>query len=70
MGAKAQISCGITIPTYGEQRRENYVHYQCRNISVFDFENLEHRIKETLSEKNRHDNLSVEEQNKKRFSKK
>jgi len=41
---KAQISCDITIPTDGEQRRENYVHYQCRNISGFDFENLEHRI--------------------------
>ena len=41
---KAQISCDITIPTDGEQRRENYVHYQCRNISGLDFENLEHRI--------------------------
>ena len=41
---QAQISCGISIPTDGEQRRENYVHYQCRHISGFDFENLEHRV--------------------------
>lgn len=41
---KAQISCGITIPTDGEQRRENYVHYQCRQFSGFDFDNLEHRV--------------------------
>ena len=41
---RAQISCGIAIPTAGEQRRENYVHYQCRHISGFDFANLEHRV--------------------------
>tara|TARA_Y100001935_G_scaffold235462_1_gene219426 strand:- start:52 stop:1092 length:1041 start_codon:yes stop_codon:yes gene_type:complete len=41
---QAQISCGISIPTDGEQRRENYVHYQCRHISGFDFANLEHRV--------------------------
>ena len=41
---KAQIACGIDIPTDGEQRRENYVHYQCRHFTGFDFENLERRI--------------------------
>jgi len=39
----AQIACGIDIPTDGEQRRENYVHYQCRQFTGFDFKNLEHR---------------------------
>ena len=41
---RAQIDCGITIPTDGEQRRENYVHYQCRHFSGFDFDNLERRV--------------------------
>ncbi|QGX97994.1 5-methyltetrahydropteroyltriglutamate--homocysteine methyltransferase [Roseovarius faecimaris] len=35
-----QIACGVDIPTDGEQRRENYVHYQCRHFTGFDFENL------------------------------
>ncbi len=38
-----QIACGIDIPTDGEQRRENYVHYQCRQFAGFDFKNLERR---------------------------
>ncbi len=38
-----QIACGIDIPTDGEQRRENYVHYQCRQFTGFDFKNLERR---------------------------
>lgn len=41
---QVQIECGIDIPTDGEQRRENYVHYQCRHMSGFDFTDLEHRI--------------------------
>jgi len=41
---QAQIDCGIDIPTDGEQRRENYVHYQCRYFGGFDFKNLEHRV--------------------------
>jgi len=41
---KAQIEAGIDIPTDGEQRRENYVHYQCRHMGGFDFVDLEHRI--------------------------
>ena len=35
-----QIACGIDLPTDGEQRRENYVHYQCRHFEGFDFVNL------------------------------
>jgi 5-methyltetrahydropteroyltriglutamate--homocysteine methyltransferase len=39
-----QIECGIDVPTDGEQRRENYIHYQCRHLSGFDFTNLTKRI--------------------------
>ena len=35
-----QINVGIDIPTDGEIRRENYIHYQCRNFDGFDFANL------------------------------
>ena len=35
-----QIACGIDVPTDGEIKRENYVHYHCRNLTGFDFENL------------------------------
>ena len=39
-----QIACGIDIPTDGEIRRENYVHYQCRHMEGFDFRNLTERV--------------------------
>ena len=39
-----QLNAGITIPTDGEVRRENYIHYHCRHLSGFDFENLEHKV--------------------------
>ncbi|MGI9405746.1 MAG: hypothetical protein ACR2O4_05205 [Hyphomicrobiaceae bacterium] len=39
-----QVSCGIDIPTDGEQRRENYIHYHCRHLAGFDFENLTRRV--------------------------
>lgn len=35
-----QITCGVDIPTDGEQRRENYIHYHCRHLEGFDFDNL------------------------------
>jgi 5-methyltetrahydropteroyltriglutamate--homocysteine methyltransferase len=35
-----QISCGIDIPTDGEVRRENYIHYHCRHLNGIDFERL------------------------------
>ena len=39
-----QIDAGIDIPTDGEVRRENYIHYHCRYLEGFDFKNLEHRV--------------------------
>lgn len=39
-----QIDCGIDVPTDGEIRRENYVHYQCRHFDGFDFQNLTKRV--------------------------
>lgn len=39
-----QVACGIDIPTDGEVKRENYVHYHCRHLDGFDFENLTHRV--------------------------
>ena len=39
-----QIECGIDTPTDGEQRRENYIHYQCRHLQGFDFTNLTKRV--------------------------
>jgi len=35
-----QVACGIDIPSDGEQRREDYIHYHCRHLQGFDFENL------------------------------
>ena len=35
-----QLECGIDIPTDGEIIRENYIHYHCRHLNGFDFENL------------------------------
>ncbi len=39
-----QVKSGIDIPTDGEQRRENYIHYQCRHLKGFDFTNLTKRV--------------------------
>jgi len=39
-----QIRAGISIPTDGEVRRENYIHYHCRHLGGFDFNHLEHRV--------------------------
>ncbi len=39
-----QISAGIDIPTDGEQRRENYIHYHCRHLEGFDFDNLTRKV--------------------------
>lgn len=39
-----QLRAGITIPTDGEVRRENYIHYHCRHLAGFDFTTLEHRV--------------------------
>ena len=39
-----QIACGVDVPTDGEVRRENYVHYQCRHFDGFDFVNLTEKV--------------------------
>lgn len=35
-----QVDCGIDVPTDGEIRRENYIHYHCRHLNGFDFAKL------------------------------
>ncbi|HKK00463.1 MAG TPA: cobalamin-independent methionine synthase II family protein [Desulfotignum sp.] len=35
-----QAAAGIDIPTDGELRRENYIHYHCRHLAGFDFNRL------------------------------
>jgi 5-methyltetrahydropteroyltriglutamate--homocysteine methyltransferase len=35
-----QVAAGIDIPTDGEVRRENYIHYHCRHLDGIDFETL------------------------------
>lgn len=35
-----QVGAGIDIPTDGEVRRENYIHYHCRHLEGFDFDKL------------------------------
>ena len=39
-----QVTAGVDIPTDGEIRRENYIHYHCRHLNGFDFENLTRRV--------------------------
>ncbi len=39
-----QVDIGIDIPTDGEVRRENYIHYHCRHLTGFDFDRLETRV--------------------------
>ncbi len=38
-----QVGAGIDIPTDGEIRRENYIHYHCRHLEGIDFERLTKR---------------------------
>ena len=35
-----QVEAGIDIPTDGEVKRENYIHYHCRHLSGIDFSHL------------------------------
>lgn len=45
-----QVDAGIDVPTDGEVRRENYVHYQCRHVGGIDFDNLtEFRLRGVLT---------------------
>ncbi len=39
-----QLDCGIDIPTDGEVRRENYIHYHCRHLKGFDFNKLTAKV--------------------------
>ena len=39
-----QLACGVDIPTDGEQRRENYIHYHCRNLAGIDFVKLTNKL--------------------------
>jgi 5-methyltetrahydropteroyltriglutamate--homocysteine methyltransferase len=39
-----QVSAGVDIPTDGEVRRENYIHYHCRHLHGFDFEKLTEKL--------------------------
>ncbi len=36
----AQVAAGVDIPTDGEVRRENYIHYHCRHLDGIDFATL------------------------------
>ena len=40
-----QIGAGIDVPTDGEVRRENYIHYHCRHLDGIDFTHLTKKIK-------------------------
>ncbi len=37
---REQVELGIDIPTDGEIRRENYIHYHCRHVAGIDFTRL------------------------------
>lgn len=39
-----QLTCGIDVPTDGEQRRENYIHYHCRHLDGIDFDILTRKV--------------------------
>jgi 5-methyltetrahydropteroyltriglutamate--homocysteine methyltransferase len=39
-----QVACGIDVPTDGEMRRENYIHYHCRHLNGIDFDLLTSKI--------------------------
>ena len=39
-----QVACGVDIPTDGEQKRENYIHYHCRHFEGLDFETLTRKV--------------------------
>ena len=39
-----QVNAGIDIPTDGEVRRENYIHYHCRHLDGIDFDYLTEKV--------------------------
>ena len=42
-----QIECGIDIITDGEVKRENYIHYHCRNLDGINFNKLTKKVART-----------------------
>jgi 5-methyltetrahydropteroyltriglutamate--homocysteine methyltransferase len=41
---REQVQIGIDIPTDGEIRRENYIHYHCRHLGGIDFGRLTRKV--------------------------
>ncbi len=39
-----QVNAGVDIPTDGEIRRENYIHYHCRHMDGIDFTRLTQKV--------------------------
>ena len=39
-----QVRAGVEIPTDGELRRENYIHYHCRHLDGIDFSRLTEKV--------------------------
>lgn len=39
-----QVAAGIDIPTDGEVRRENYIHYHCRHLNGISFDQLTKKV--------------------------
>ena len=37
---RGQVEAGIDVPSEGELRRDDYIHYHCRHLGGFDFDNL------------------------------
>ncbi len=42
-----QVGAGIDIPTDGEIRRDNYIHYHCRHLGGIDFDDLTEKVMRT-----------------------
>ncbi len=42
-----QVNAGVDIPTDGEIRRENYIHYHCRHLEGLDFDRLTEKVMRT-----------------------
>ncbi len=42
-----QVDAGIDVPTDGEIRRENYIHYHCRQLAGIDFDRLTEKAMRT-----------------------
>ena len=46
---KDQVRVGIDVPTDGEIRRENYIHYHCRHLKGIDFSRLTEKMMRSSS---------------------